>query len=374
MSSNFSVFSCIPLLRKHLNKHSTWRRDNNSKKLKQQNESHNIISKKSTATQHDLNLVLQVENKTSNLNDEDQAHVIDGFRFVKQGSLVMVLKNPETKSISIGGTDDWRFCNVSDDNYYLHFGQGNSICIQDIKRIETLTDVDLTVIENTKNKNAETDLTINCKALKFLILAIYFEHRNCNNNAQLQHMSMATTMTNQRKDSCVYLLWDSYQTAYIWYQTLQMMSSNTSLTNIFSYQLLVSNRSRIGMAIPPVDLMEMRNGNNMLCLIRDELQVMVRQINKMSLFVAQYCILDSTFHLSMLSQVKEMSLKLHKMEEYICRIETSNSALEHTLEDKDKNPMKRSALQERWQCLQVDFTLCCLKYKQLKFEIEINVL
>ncbi|ETO14392.1 hypothetical protein RFI_22978 [Reticulomyxa filosa] len=243
---------------------------------------------------------------------------------------------------------EWQFCRVHD--HTLQFGN-NTMPIE--KKVGTLNEWELRSLKNgfDCDKNKENNDEISLQGLKHLTFAIY-THNNTNNP--------------------VYLLWDNYQTAYIWYRFLKMVVSQNGVDYFPAKLITLSKKKKI------FDFMSNNSEDDTALVrsIRKRLPHVIKQIDHISQFfccpffssssfffkadnIYKTC-KDSSYHLSLLSQSNEISSKLAKVTKLVRDVETTSQDKEY----------KVSELRELWQCLQTDFTACSLKCQFLKAEIE----
>jgi len=283
-------------------------------------------------------------------------HIVDALKFIKQGSFAINMDDMKAPTQS-NENKNWCYCYFCDKDYCLHLGEGCVISIKDMKSIDSLDDIELKMakkwLEGTDSDGSHNGQDMNLLGLKCLMFVIRFKW---------DHSSGLP-------ESSVYLLWDNYQAAYIWYRSLKVMMTNTpfsglvkrEMTKPSTYPLLVSNRLRIG-TTTLLDVISNNTYHNtaLIRCIDEYLPTMMKDIDKISQFILQFCILDSSCHMSLLAKSKEMSLKLTKIKVLINELER---------EGEDFEDQKMSDLRELWQCLQADFTICSLKYQQLKSEM-----
>jgi len=280
------------------------------------------------------------------VNDKTKTNVVDAISTMHQGSLMMTLQN-------ITGNDakklEFEFVFLSNDNQNIHIRSTNCALfkIEDVVNVTVLDNETLNMIQNILNINDGISII----GLNSLMFGIDFKQNDKNGN-------------NKQR---LFFIGESPQISYIWFRGLQGLQNSSNLTMMKTLPLMVSNRLRIGHK----DLHNSKSQDLMMLSIQKEYSRISEYINNLYSFASHACILDSTEHLTLLSQAMNLKQMCEEIELHLKRLNENNN---NTIHNNNAIPTNDEIgkIEELYYSLHAECTVVTLKSYSMQNDMRLS--
>jgi len=216
---------------------------------------------------------------------------------MQNGSLMIILTNEE-----ISDEMEYQRCFLSQNNQNICIGSSSRILCS-TKSIIEISSLNDEMLE--KIRCALNIIGVTTQGLDSLMFSVELKEEN---------------------PKRLYFIGDSCRSSYIWFQGLRSLCHNSNQTSIKSLPLIVSNRLRFGhQSLCDVSNKNTSKSSEFLLSIQKELPTISKIANDLYSFACRSCILDSTEHLTLLSEAMELKHMSDEVESYLKNNETKEN-------------------------------------------------